>query len=103
MERPSRSERFAELFHQHGRAIYSCVRALVPHAQDADDVFQETCTVLWEKFDQYRPNINFLAWASRIAHYKILKLRERRYRSPQLFGPEFQEVVAKTLRRDAPS
>ena len=52
-------ERFCLLFEQHGRAIYGHVRSLVPHASDADEVFQETCVTLWQKFDQYRPGHEF--------------------------------------------
>ena len=97
MNHAANREYFAKLFLRHSRALYSHVRAQVPHPQDADDVFQETCIVLWQKFDQYRPNTNFLAWACRIAHYKALKLHERHHRSPRLFGPEFQEIVGEEM------
>ena len=59
-------ERFSELFEQHSRAIYGHIRALVPNATDADEVFQETNLTLWQKFDQYRPDTDFRAWACRI-------------------------------------
>ena len=87
-------ERFATLFRQHGRAIYRYIRALVPHASDVEDVFQETAVTLWEKFDQYRPDLDFRAWACRIAYYKTLKLRGRQMRSPRLFSPEFLELIS---------
>jgi len=91
------AERFAELFREHGRAIYGHVRALVPHASDADEVFQETSVTLWRKFDQYQPHTDFRAWACRIAYYKVLKLRDRRARSPRLFSPEFLDLVSEEL------
>ena len=91
------ADRFSALFEQHGRSIYGHIRALVPNASDADEVFQETCVTLWRKFDQYRPDTDFRAWASRIAYYKVLKLRDRQIRSPRLFSPEFLNVVSDEL------
>ena len=90
-------DRFAELFEQHGRAIYSHIRSLVPHTSDADEVFQETSLLLWQKFDQYRPDTDFRAWACRIAYYKVLDLRGRQYRSPRLFSPQFLDLVSQEM------
>ncbi len=90
-------DRFSALFERHGRAIYGHVRALVPNSADADEVFQETCVTLWTKFDQYRPDTDFRAWACRIAYYKVLKLRDRQVRSPRLYSPEFLGLVSEEL------
>jgi RNA polymerase sigma-70 factor, ECF subfamily len=87
-------ERFCVLFEQHGRSIYGHVRSLVPNASDADEVFQETCVTLWQKFDQYRPETNFRAWAYRIAYYKALKLRDRKSAQPYSFSPQFLDLVS---------
>jgi RNA polymerase sigma-70 factor (ECF subfamily) len=89
--------RFSELFEQHGRSIFGHIRTLVPNATDADEVFQETSVTLWQKFDQYRPDTDFRAWACRIAYYKVLKLRDRQVRSPRLFSPEFLELVSEEM------
>ncbi|TWU51722.1 RNA polymerase sigma factor [Rubripirellula reticaptiva] len=43
---------------------------------DADEVFQRTCMVLWQKFNQFDRGGNFAAWACRIAHFELLKYRE---------------------------
>lgn len=66
MPNPSRAERadeFARLFGRHARQIYSYILTLIPHWVDAEDVFQETSTIIWEKFDQYKSGTNFRAWA----------------------------------------
>ena len=86
-----------ELLEQHARAIHAHILSLVPHEHDAAEVFQETCVTLWQKCDQYRPNTDFRAWACRIAYYKVLKLRERKARSPQLFSPELLEQLDEEL------
>ena len=95
--RSDAAERFAELFQQHGRAIYRHIRTLVPHVADVDDVFQETSVTLWQKFDQYRPDLDFRAWACRIAYYKVLKLRDRQIRSPRLFSGQFLDLISEEL------
>jgi RNA polymerase sigma-70 factor (ECF subfamily) len=88
------AERFAALFQQHGRAIYGHIQSLVPYSSDADDVFQETSIILWQKFDQYRPDTDFRAWANRIAYYNVLKLRERKVRSPRLFSSQLLDLIS---------
>lgn len=47
---------------------------------EADEVYQRTCVVLWRKFEQYDPDGNFAAWATRIAHYEVLKSRAAKKR-----------------------
>jgi len=90
-------QQFSTLFERHGRAICGHIRSLVPNAVDADDVFQETSVTLWQKFDQYRPDTDFRAWACRIAYYKVLNLRDRQHRSPRLFSPQFLDLVSEEL------
>jgi RNA polymerase sigma-70 factor, ECF subfamily len=94
---PDAVQRFGALFEQHARAIYGHIRGLVPNVVDADEVFQETSLILWQKFDQYRPDTDFRAWACRIAYYKALNLRDRQYRSPRLFSPQFLDLVSEEM------
>jgi RNA polymerase sigma-70 factor (ECF subfamily) len=49
------------------------------HQADADEIYQVTCLVAWQKFAQF-DSTNFLAWACRIAHYEMLKLYESKRR-----------------------
>ena len=58
----------------------SFIRILAINRQDdAEEVFQRTCMVLWQKFDQFDGE-NFGAWACRIAHFEMLKFRDSRKR-----------------------
>lgn len=56
--------------------------ALTHH--DAEEVFQNTNVILWNKFSEFRPGSNFFAWASRIAYFEVLNLMKHRRRSPLL-------------------
>ena len=55
------------LLARHQRQLARYIHTLVPHVQDAEDIFQETCEVICEKFDQFSPGTDFLAWACEIA------------------------------------
>ncbi len=88
-----RSEQFVRLTTEHQRRIYLYILSQLPGRADADDVLQETNVVLWRKFDQFSPDTDFRAWACRIAHYEVLKFRERRGRDAICFT----DVVVETL------
>ena len=62
------------------RRLYSYILTLVPSLTDADDVLQETNTVLLRKRKQYVPNTEFGAWACRVAYFEVLAYRRRRQR-----------------------
>jgi RNA polymerase sigma-70 factor, ECF subfamily len=77
-------EEFARLFSRHARRIYAFIMTLVFSHHDAEEVFQNTSVVLWDKFDDFRPGSNFFAWASRIAYFEALNLFKQQRRAPLL-------------------
>jgi len=89
----SQHEEFLRLFSVHSQRLYEFILMLVIRRADADEVFQETCLVLWNKFDSYEPTGNFYAWACKIAYLKILALR-RANRRLYLFSEEVLGILA---------
>jgi len=87
-----RSQFFA-LFTEHTRRIYGHIRTLVPNQADAEDIFQETSAILWEKFEDFELGTNFAAWACQIAYYRVLNYRHQKGRQPIAFSDEFLEVL----------
>src|SRR5262245_63568369 len=77
-----REERFLRLLLAHQRRIFAYVLALVPHWSDAEDIVQETCAVLWRKFDEFVPGTDFNAWALSIARYQVMNFRKKQRRAP---------------------
>lgn len=67
-----RHHRFLRTFTAHEPAIRAFVRRLVPMRADADDVMQDVSVVLWEKFDSFRVDADFRAWAFGVARYEVL-------------------------------
>jgi RNA polymerase sigma-70 factor, ECF subfamily len=78
--KPDRAGEFISLFTQHSRQLYGYIRALVHHQSDAEDVFQEASRVMWQKFDQFQSDTDFLAWACCISHYEVLMYRRSKAR-----------------------
>ncbi|MBI1372177.1 MAG: sigma-70 family RNA polymerase sigma factor [Phycisphaera sp.] len=94
---------------EYGRLVTECQRRLYayilvqvrdPHV--ADDVLQQTNTVLWEKMDQFTPGTNFNAWACRIAHFQVLAIRKTQGRERQRFSDTLLDKLAATAERRDP-
>ena len=73
-------EEFADLIEQSSSRILSYLHALLLNWTDVEDVFQETCLVLWQKFDEFKPGTNFLAWSLRVAQHKAMNFQQKRTR-----------------------
>jgi RNA polymerase sigma-70 factor (ECF subfamily) len=60
---------------------------LVFSHQDAEEVFQNTSVVLWNKFGEFQPGSNFFAWASQVAYYEVLNYMRQICTSHRLAVP----------------
>jgi RNA polymerase sigma-70 factor (ECF subfamily) len=79
------TEQFVVLITKHQRRIFQYILSLHPSLQEAEDILQETNLVLWKKLHSFEPGTNFLAWAMRIAHFEVLKLRRGRIKQKVSF------------------
>ena len=84
---------FGRLFVQHQQRIYGYIRALVPNCHDAEEILQDTASVLWRKFDHFEAGSNFLAWALTVARFRV-KEHQRASRGGVPFDEAFAEAVA---------
>ena len=75
MSDSNRYEEFVSLVRLYTSQVLAYINALLLNRNDAEDLFQETCLVLWQKFDEFQPGTNFLAWALRIADYKVMNFQ----------------------------
>jgi RNA polymerase sigma-70 factor len=92
-----RQAEFVRLLTQHSSRIFGFVLALCVNRSDAEDVFQNTSVVLWEKFDTYEPGSNFFAWACRIAYFEALYDRRKTSRVRTLSDEAWQALAADAL------
>lgn len=84
---------FGRLFAQNQPRIYGYIRSLVAHRSDAEDLLQETASILWQKFDAFQPGSNFLAWAFQVAHYEVLHFRQRQKHDVLQFSDRFVDTI----------
>ncbi|MBX3435519.1 MAG: sigma-70 family RNA polymerase sigma factor [Pirellulales bacterium] len=84
---------FVALYSRYYPRLQYFLMALLPTANDAEDVLQETSLVLWRKFDTYRTGSNFYAWACKIARIQTLRYRERMGKSAQLLDDDVLEKL----------
>jgi len=63
--------RFLRLHMAHQRALFSYLLAAVRDPGTAEDLLQEVTLVLWKKFEQYRPEVPYIAWAHGVARREV--------------------------------
>ncbi len=85
---------FLELYSHNYPRLQYYLMALLPTADDAADVLQETSLVLWRKFAAYETGTNFFAWACKIARLQAMKHRERRGKSVIGFDAQLMDLLA---------
>jgi RNA polymerase sigma-70 factor len=73
-------DEFMRLFSQHSRRIYQFLLTLTMNHTDAEEVYQNTCVILWKKFGAYEPTGSFYAWACRIGQLEFMQVRRKNKR-----------------------
>ena len=89
-------KRLMALMTRHQRQIFAYIYTLVPDRHDAEDLLQETSVVICDKFDEFVPGTDFVAWACQIAWWRIRYARQKFARSKVVFDDELLEKVAHT-------
>lgn len=95
-----RAGEFVELYSRHQSKLLRYVVALVANIDDAEDVMQETSRVLWERFDDFEPGTNFLAWARKVAMLRVMEYRRNPSRRERLLPDETLECIARHWEED---
>lgn len=70
------SEEFVALLTASQRRIHAFICTLVVDLSDTDEVLQETNLALWQQAARFEPGTDFVAWACRVAYFKVLKQRD---------------------------
>lgn len=93
----SQTEQFLHLLLPNEKRIFAFILSLIPRRCDADDILQDTITVMWRKFSEYQPGTDFVAWGVTIAKYRILKFRTKNGNSKI----QFSENAVNLLQKDS--
>jgi RNA polymerase sigma-70 factor (ECF subfamily) len=89
----SRTDEFVREFTRSAQRLYAYIFTLMGHDSGADDVFQEASTLAWEKFGEFRPGTDFLAWICRIARFRTMSYFDAKRRRPKPFSDAFLDAV----------
>jgi RNA polymerase sigma-70 factor (ECF subfamily) len=60
--------------------LYGYIHSLIPDINDADDLYQQTALVLWNKFGAFDRDRDFFAWACGVARGEVANFARRRAR-----------------------
>jgi RNA polymerase sigma-70 factor (ECF subfamily) len=88
---------------QHQRRIYAFIGSLVHHQADIEDLYQQTCLVLWKKHDQYDGSRDFFPWACGFAKHEVFNYLRKRDRRDRVYLSEelLAEIAEEHLRTEA--
>ena len=101
MENTQARKRFDEQFVRSHAHVFRYIAALVPNRDDAEEVFQDTCLKLlekWQDFDLDRPMV---PWACGIAQNMVRKFFERSRRRGVFLSEMAIAAVSETQHRFA--
>ena len=84
------------LLMRHERQVFAYIYTLLPNRHDAEDILQETCLTIYDKFAEFTPGTDFVAWAMRIAWWKVRAAKQKFARSKVVFNDQVMEAVAHT-------
>lgn len=96
MNKQERHSLFVELITRHQSELYGYIYAVVRKWEDADDLYQSVCLVLWSKFDSFQPGSNFFAWARQTAKNKLSEFLRKR-QSPSHLAEHRMDALAEIV------
>ena len=88
-----KTEVFLSLLMANQRRINSYILSLVPVFNDADDIMQETISVMWSKFDQFEVGTDFTWWGIKVAYYHIMSYRKQKATDKLVFSDGLLEKI----------
>ena len=89
-----RHAEFTELLSRHHGQLYGYIFALIRNFNDTQDVLQQACLTMWEKYDEYDSDTSFIAWACVVARFKVLQFLEKQQRYQRQFSEQVQHELA---------
>ena len=100
MNQVEHSEAVVRLFSQHQRWLYGYLMALMGNPNDADDVFQEVCVVMWQQHEKFEVGTNFVSWLSVIAYHQVQKYWRDKKKKNNYLGSDLLDQLAESLPKE---
>ena len=97
------SSSYVALLLSHQDDLRAFINSLLPNSPVADDVFQNTNLVLWEKRSRFKEGTNFHAWAFKIARIQVQHQYDRAKRETRLvFSEKLVNHIAEAATTNTP-
>ncbi len=87
---------FSQLLLRHDRRLLMYIMTFVPRRDDAEEILQRTATSLWQKWNEYNPELDFLPWAMRFTYFEILNFRKELARERLIFDVDVLDSLNAT-------
>lgn len=85
---------FSDLLAASRSRVFGYIYAMLHNMSDAEDVYQQTTVLLWEKFGEYQQGTEFTSWALKIAYFNIKNFQRSKNRTRVFFSEAVMEKVA---------
>lgn len=85
---------FVELLTASHDKLRGYLMSLLGSRADAEDVLQRSSVIMWQKFDNFEPGTDFVAWASTICFYEAKNFLRLAVRSPLRFDDELLQRLS---------
>jgi len=84
---------FAVQLREHQTQLFGYIYSLLRNLDDADDLFQQTSLVLWDKFGQFDSSKSFIAWACGVARFEVSNFLRSRSRHRLYFSDNLAMIL----------
>ena len=88
-----RKVEFADYLRQHQSQLFGYIHSLIRDLNDADDLFQQTTVILWNKFNDFDRQRSFVAWACGVARLEVANFLRARGRQRLYFTDELNLLL----------
>ena len=92
-------DQFIRAFTESQSALRGFCSASIGNPEDARDVFQKVCLVLWKKVGDWDPDTPFLKWAFAVARFEILAYVRDESRDRLVFDEDVVLAMTNTTER----
>ena len=96
MTEDQRRAEFADLLRANQGRLYGFIHALVRNLDDADDLFQQSAIILWNKFSGYDRSRSFFSWACGVARFEIANFLRARGRKKLYLSDDLNLMLIET-------
>ena len=87
---------FAEQLREAQSRLFGYIHSLVRDLDDAEDLFQQTTLILWNKFGDFDRSRSFFSWACGVARFEVANFLRARGRQRLYFSDELNLLLIET-------